>query len=62
MIVDTLVFDESQITCPLHYENPQWGGQCPSLAETNAGRMTVIISELSECDRDIESRATRRKL
>lgn len=26
MIVETLVFDEGQITCPTNGLNPQWGG------------------------------------
>lgn len=26
MIVDTLVFDEGQITCPTNGLNPKWGG------------------------------------
>ena len=29
MIVDTLVFDESQITCPTNGLHPRWGGAVP---------------------------------
>ena len=29
MIVDTLIFDESQITCPTNGLNPKWGGAVP---------------------------------
>ena len=42
MIVDTLIFDESQITCPTNGLNPKWGGQCHSLTR-EAGRTVVII-------------------
>ena len=42
MIVQTLVFDEGQITCPTNGLNPKWGGQCHSLSG-NAGRTVVII-------------------
>ena len=26
LVIDTLVFDEGQITCPTNGLNPQWGG------------------------------------
>ena len=26
MIVDTLIFDAAQVTCPTHGLNPRWGG------------------------------------
>ena len=42
MIVDTMVFDEGQITCPTNGLNPQWNGQCHSLSG-NAGRTVVIM-------------------
>lgn len=32
LVVETLVFDEGQITCPTNGLNPQWGGcatPCP---------------------------------
>ena len=44
MIVDTLVFDEGQITCKLNGNVPTWGGCCHSLSG-NAGRTVVIIKE-----------------
>lgn len=45
LIVETLVFDEGQITNPMQGSNPQWGGQCHSLTG-NAGRTVVIIREV----------------
>lgn len=42
IILDTLVFDESQITCPTNGLNPKWGGLCHSLTR-EAGRTVVII-------------------
>ena len=42
MIIDTLVFDESQITCPTNGCNPKWGGKCHSLTR-EAGRTVAII-------------------
>ena len=44
MIVDTLVFDEGQITCPTNGLNPKWGGLCHTLSG-NAGRTIVVIRE-----------------
>ena len=46
MIVDTLVFDEGQITCPTNGLNPQWGGCCHALSG-NAGRTVVIIKPIA---------------
>ena len=46
MIVDTLVFDEGQITSKQNGNHPTWGGQCHSLSG-NAGRAVVIIRELN---------------
>ena len=43
LIVETLVFDEGQITCPTNGLNPKWGGCCHALSG-NAGRTVVIIS------------------
>ena len=42
MIVDTLVFDESQITSRMNYSVPTWGGPCHPLTK-EAGRCVVII-------------------
>ena len=47
MILDTLVFDEGQVTCPTTGMNPQWGGCCQTL-NGNVGRMTVIIADTTE--------------
>ena len=41
-MIETLVFDESQITCPTNGLNPKWGGLCHSLTR-EAGRTVVII-------------------
>lgn len=43
-MIETLVFDEGQITCPTNGLNPQWGGTCHTLSG-NAGRTVVIIKE-----------------
>lgn len=42
IILDTLIFDESQITCPTNGLNPKRGGPCHSLTR-EAGRTIVII-------------------
>lgn len=47
LIVETLVFDEGQITCPTNGLNPQWGGLCHSLSG-NAGRTVVVIREKND--------------
>lgn len=44
MVIDTLVFDEGQITCPTNGLHPRWGGQCHSLSG-NAGRTVVVIDK-----------------
>lgn len=44
MLIETLVFDEGQITCPLNGNIPTWNGLCHSLSG-NAGRTVVIIKE-----------------
>ena len=44
LIVDTLVFDEGQITCPTNGLHPRWGEQCHSLSG-NAGRTVVVIDK-----------------
>ena len=51
VLVNTLVFDEGQITCPTNGLNPQWNGLCHSLSG-NAGRTVVIIDG---ADKDHES-------
>lgn len=33
MIVDTLVFDEAQITCPTNGLHPKWGGRATASRE-----------------------------
>lgn len=38
MILDTLVFDESQITCPTNGLHPQWGGNATVSREKPDGR------------------------
>lgn len=38
MILDTLVFDESQITCPTNGLNPKWGGDATRLREKPEGQ------------------------
>ena len=41
-IIDTLAFDEAQITSPTNGNNPQWGGCCHTLSK-ECGRIDVII-------------------
>ena len=36
IVVETLVFDEGQITCPTNGLNPQWGGCVTRSQETPA--------------------------
>lgn len=59
LVVDTLVFDESQITSRLNYSHPTCGGQCHPLTG-EAGRAIVVIRieeehELSDDNRLSES-------
>ena len=49
MIVDTLIFDAAQVTCPTHGLNPRWGGVCHALTE-EAGRTIVIIRTKNDND------------
>lgn len=42
LVVQTLVFDEAQITSPLNRNVPRWGGCCHTLSN-EAGRTVVII-------------------
>ena len=42
MVLDTLVFDESGITCPTNGNKPKWNDSCHSLTR-EAGRAVVII-------------------
>ena len=50
LVVDTLVFDESQITSKYNYSHPTWGGQCHPLTE-EAGRAVVIIKTYDDEER-----------
>lgn len=34
LVVETLVFDEGQITCPTNGLNPKWGGNATLYRET----------------------------
>lgn len=38
LVIDTLVFDEGQITCPTNGLNPQWGGCVMPCQEMPEGR------------------------
>lgn len=49
VILDTLVFDEGQITCPTNGLNPKWGGVCHSLSG-NAGRTVAVIKYAEDTD------------
>lgn len=50
MIVETLVFDESQITSPTNGNVPRWNDNCHTLSG-EAGRAVVIIREKDDgCD------------
>lgn len=65
MVVDTLIFDEAQITSPANRSTVTWGA-CGTLSK-DAGRMTVVIrernsDELSDDNGDAESRSAPRKL
>lgn len=42
--VETIVFDEGQITCPTNANKPQWNDPCHSIT-LNAGRTVVIMRE-----------------
>lgn len=42
MILDTLVFDEAQVTSPINGNNPSWGASCHTLSK-ECGRIDVII-------------------
>ena len=47
LVVDTMIFDEAQITCPTNGLNPKWNGLCHSLTK-EAGRTDVIIRQREE--------------
>ena len=49
VIKDTMIFDESQITCPTNGLNPKWGGASHSLTR-ECGRTVVIIREDDRAD------------
>jgi len=66
MIVQTLVFDTTQITSPGNYSHPKWGGVSHPLTSWG-DPPTVIIArsaddDLSEHDRDAEPRSASGKL
>ena len=65
LVVETLVFDEAQITCPTNRVRPLWGGCCHTLSR-DAGRSVVIIrtveDDVSKSDGDAEPRRTSGKL
>ena len=44
MLVDTLVFDESQITSPVNGNHPKWNDNCHTLSR-EAGRCDIFIRE-----------------
>lgn len=44
LILDTLVFDEGQITCPTNGLHPKWNGLCHGIT-LNAGRTVVVIRD-----------------
>lgn len=46
-MIETLVFQEAQITCPNNGPNPQWNGLCYAL-DRDAGRNVVIIRETDD--------------
>ena len=46
-MIETLVFDESQITCPTNGLNPKWNGLCHAITR-EAGRTVVIIREVND--------------
>lgn len=50
IVVETLVFDEGQITSPTNGNVPTWGGCCHSLSG-NASRTVVIIREDAQCEK-----------
>lgn len=39
LVIETLVFDEGQITCPTNGLNPQWGGAAMLCPGTQDGRL-----------------------
>jgi site-specific DNA-cytosine methylase len=50
MVVDTLVFDESQITSPVNGNHPRWGDACHTLSR-EAGRIDIIIQEREDLEK-----------
>ena len=55
MIVDTLVFDESQITSPVNGNKPGWNDPCHTLS-IEAGRADVIIRNNKEMDETVQDK------
>lgn len=53
LAIDTLVFDESQITCPTNASKPKVNGLCHSLTN-EAGRTAVVITEHSESESEAD--------
>lgn len=62
IVVDTLVFDNAQITSKLNYSHPTWGGRCHPLTSAAGQAIVVIKYELSENNRDAEPRSASGKL
>ena len=59
IVVETLVFDEGQITCPTNGLHPKWGGLCHTLSG-EAGRAVVIIREKDDDGEGTDSVLQRR--
>lgn len=55
MLVDTLVFDESQITSPVNGNKPGWNDPCHTLS-IEAGRADVIIRNNKEMDETVQDK------
>lgn len=49
MVVDTLVFDESQITSPINGNVPRWNDSCHTLSR-EAGRCDIVIRKRDNMD------------
>ena len=50
--IDTLVFNEAQITSPTNANKPGWNEPCHAISSTDAGRAVVIIRENEECGKE----------
>lgn len=51
IVVETLVFDATQVTSKANGNNPTWG-DCHTISAGNANRATVIIREKNDEDKD----------